>query len=171
MSNPPPPSLAGQPLATSSALPAHHYVGSAAEALDRRAVFARSWQLAAHRSQLAGIGDHVVTEVAGVPLVIVRDEDGELRALHNVCRHRAGPLALCDGRGAKRLRCHYHGWSYALDGRLLSAPEMDTARNFNADSVHLPKAHVASWRDLVFVALGDAPPLRELLHEWKTLCR
>jgi len=164
MSNPPPPGLAGQPLATSSALPAHHYVGSAAEALDRRAVFARSWQLAAHRSQLAGIGDHVVTEVAGVPLVIVRDEDGELRALHNVCRHRAGPLALCDGRGAKRLRCHYHGWTYTLDGRLLSAPEMDAARNFNAATVRLPTAHVAGWRDLVFVALGEAPPLHDLLY-------
>ena len=160
----PPPGHAGQPLATASALPAYHYVGSAAEALDRRAVFARSWQLAAHRSQLEGIGDHVVTEVGGVPLVIVRGEDGELRALHNVCRHRAGPLALCDGRGAKRLRCHYHGWSYALDGQLLSAPEMDTACDFDPASVHLPKAHVASWRDLVFVALGETPPLRELLH-------
>jgi choline monooxygenase len=164
MSNPPPPTFAAQPLATASALPAHHYVGDAAEALDRRAVFARSWQLAAHRSQLEGVGDHVVTDIAGVPLVIVRGEDGELRALHNVCRHRAGPLALCDGRGAKRLRCHYHGWTYALDGRLLSAPEMDAACDFDIASVRLPAAQVACWRDLVFVTLGEAPTLDELLH-------
>src|SRR5690349_22248502 len=114
------PEFAAQALANASALAAHHYVGTAAEALDRRAVFGRSWQLAAHAAQLSGVGDHVVTEVAGVPLVIVRGDDGELRALHNVCRHRAGPLALCDGRGAKRLRCRYHGWTYALNGRLQS---------------------------------------------------
>ena len=156
------PEFAAQALANASALAAHHYVGTAAEALDRRAVFGRSWQLAAHAAQLSGVGDHVVTEVAGVPLVIVRGDDGELRALHNVCRHRAGPLALCDGRGAKRLRCRYHGWTYALNGRLQSAPEMDAARNFDVGAVHLPEARVAQWRDLVFVALGDAPPLAAL---------
>ncbi len=132
--------------------------------LDRRAVFARSWQLLAQESQLAHTGDHVVGEIAGVPLLIARGDDGELRALHNVCRHRAGPLALCDGRGAKRLRCHYHGWTYALDGQLLSAPEMQTAADFNIASVRLPQARVASWRGLVFVSLDQhAPPLDELL--------
>ncbi|MGN6521527.1 MAG: aromatic ring-hydroxylating oxygenase subunit alpha, partial [Dokdonella sp.] len=157
------PEFAAQPLATASALAAHHYVGAAAQALDRRAVFARSWQLAAHAAHLSGIGDHVVTEVAGVPLVIVRSEDGELRALHHVCRHRAGPLALCDGRGAKRLRCHYHGWTYALDGRLQSAPEMEAARHFDIGAVHLPQARIAQWQGLVFVALGEVPPLGALL--------
>jgi choline monooxygenase len=158
------PGLAAQALSTASAIPAHYYVGAQAETLDRRAVFARSWQLAAHTAQLEGIGDHVVTEIAGVPLVIVRGEDGELRALHNVCRHRAGPLALCDGRGAKRLRCKYHGWTYALDGRLQSAPEMESARNFQVGAIQLPHARLARWRDLVFVALGEVPSIDELLH-------
>jgi choline monooxygenase len=65
-----------------------------------------------------------------VPLVIVRgeDEDGRpLRALHNVCRHRAGPLATCAARGARALTCQYHGWTYGLDGRLRGAPEMGRA--------------------------------------------
>jgi choline monooxygenase len=159
----PHPGLTTQALASASALAAHYYVGAGSDALDRRAVFARSWQLAAHASQLQGIGDHVVTEVAGVPLLVVRADDGELHALHNVCRHRAGPLALCDGRGAKRLRCQYHGWTYTLDGRLHSAPEMDTARNFQIGSVRLPVARVERWRDLVFVALGEVPSLVEVL--------
>ncbi|MGH8165151.1 MAG: aromatic ring-hydroxylating oxygenase subunit alpha, partial [Rhodanobacteraceae bacterium] len=103
-------------------------------------------------------------EVAGVPLVLMRGEDGALRALHNVCRHRAGPLALCDGRDAKRLRCHYHGWTYALDGQLLSAPEMAGAAGFDIAAIRLPQARVAEWRGLVFAALdGDVPPLTELL--------
>ncbi len=154
--------LAEQPLATATALPARYYAGDAAAILDRGAVFARSWQLAAHNVQLEGAGDHVLTEIAGVPLVIVRGDDGQLRALHNVCRHRAGPLATCDGRGAKRLRCHYHGWTYALDGRLLSAPEMADAKNFEIGAIRLPQAQVAEWRGLIFVALDDAPPLADV---------
>jgi len=152
-----------QPLAIATALPARCYVGDAAAALDRRAVFAHSWQLVAHAAQLSDAGDHVVAGIAGVPLVLVRGEDGELRALHNVCRHRAGPLASCDGRGAKRLRCQYHGWTYALDGRLLSAPEMDDARDFATDAIRLPQARVAQWRSLVFAAFDDAPPFEELV--------
>ncbi|HEY3520205.1 MAG TPA: aromatic ring-hydroxylating dioxygenase subunit alpha [Rhodanobacteraceae bacterium] len=153
-----------QTLAHASALPARFYTGAESAALDRRAVFARSWQLLAHASQLEQPGDHVVGEIASVPMLLVRGADGELHALHNVCRHRAGPLALCDGRGAKRLRCHYHGWTYALDGQLLSAPEMQTAEDFDVAAVRLPRAHVAVWRNLVFASLSDdAPALHELL--------
>jgi len=153
-----------QPLDRSYALPARYYTGSGSATLDRRAVFVRSWQLLAYASQLEQPGDHVIGEIAGVPLLLVRGADDELRALHNVCRHRAGPLALCDGRGAKRLRCHYHGWTYSLDGQLVSAPEMQTAADFDAASIHLPRARIAVWRNLVFASLSDSsPPLEELL--------
>jgi choline monooxygenase len=157
--------LAAQPLDRAYALPARFYVGEDSRTRDARAVFARSWQLLAHLSQLAQPGDHVIGEIAGVPLLIVRGGDGELRALHNVCRHRAGPLALCDGHGAARLRCHYHGWTYALDGQLLSAPEMQTAADFNVASIRLPQARVATWRGWVFASLDEcAPSLDELLE-------
>jgi choline monooxygenase len=155
--------FAEQPLATASALPARYYCGADAMALDRRAVFARSWQLVAHGSELEHPGDHVVAEIAGVPLLVVRGDDGALRALHNVCRHRAGPLATCNGRGAKRLRCHYHGWTYALDGQLLSAPEMADAADFDVATVRLPQAQIALWHGFVFVALANAPPLADVL--------
>jgi choline monooxygenase len=156
--------LAPQPLATATALPAHYYSGAETAARDRHAIFARNWQLVARSAQVATPGDHVVCEIAGVPLLIVRGADAVLRALHNVCRHRAGPLALCDGLAAKRLRCHYHGWTYALDGQLLSAPEMDDAEGFAKARICLPQARVAEWRGLVFAALGDgAPSLEDLL--------
>ena len=156
--------FAPQPLAQAHALPARFYVGAESEELDRRAVFARTWQLLAHAAQLAEPGDHVIGEIAGVPLLLARGADRELRALHNVCRHRAGPLALCNGRGAKRLRCHYHGWTYALDGQLLSAPEMQDASNFDVGAIKLPQARVASWRGLVFATLDErAPALADLL--------
>ena len=152
-----------QPLATARALPATCYVGVTAAQRDRDAVFVRSWQLVAHAAQLSGVGDHVVCEVAGVPLLLVRDGDGVLRALHNVCRHRAGPLAHCDGRGATRLRCQYHGWTYALDGTLRSAPEMGAVEGFDPGGVRLPAAEIAEWQGLVFAALDPAMALSELL--------
>ena len=155
--------LQAQPLHNAQALPAPLYTDAGVVTREQRAVFARSWQLVAHSAQLAAAGDHVVAEVAGVPLLLVRGDDGVLRALHNVCRHRAGPLATCDGRGAKALRCKYHGWTYNLDGQLRSAPEMNDAADFDVAAIRLPQAQIAEWQGLVFVALDRTPPLEELL--------
>jgi choline monooxygenase len=149
---------APQPLASALALPATCYVDAAMHERDRAAVFARGWQLVAHATQVAAAGDHAVAQVAGVPLVIVRGDDGVLRALHNVCRHRAGPLATCDGRGARALTCQYHGWTYALDGQLRGAPEMGRAEGFDPAAIHLPPARVAEWQGLVFAALDESAP-------------
>ena len=153
-----------QALESATALPARFYHGESSHRLDRRAVFAQSWQLISPASRLAAPGDHVVGEIADVPVILVRGYDGRLRGFHNVCRHRAGPLATCDGRGARALRCRYHGWTYDFDGRLRSAPDMDGAAGFDPADVRLPAIRVSAWRGLVFGALGDSPPsLDELL--------
>ena len=140
------------------ALPPRYYVGEQMLAMERRAVFARSWQPLAHREQLAEPGDHVVGEIAGVPILLVRDKEGVLHAFPNVCRHRAGPLALCNGKGARSLQCKYHGWTYTLEGQLRSAPEMQSAPDFNVADVRLPPLRVHEWQGLVFVALSDDVP-------------
>ncbi len=150
--------LAPQPLDTAHALPAHCYADPAFHALDREAVFARGWQLVAHAAQVLGVGDHATAQIGAVPLLLVRGDDGRLRALHNVCRHRAGPLAECDGRGAKALVCRYHGWTYALDGALRGAPDMARARDFDPAAIRLPEARVAQWQGLVFAALTATAP-------------
>jgi len=147
-----------QPLATALALPAPCFADPSMHERDRSTVFARSWQLVAHHAQLTEAGDHSVAEIAGVPLLLVRGDDGVLRALHNVCRHRAGPIATCDGRGAHALTCRYHGWSYALDGRLRGAPEMGRTDQFDPAAICLPQARIAEWQGLVFAALADAAP-------------
>jgi choline monooxygenase len=154
--------LAPQSIGRARALPALCYVDSELAALEHAAVFGASWQLVAHAAQVRGAGDHAVGEAGGVPILVVRGEDGVLRALHNVCRHRAGPLATCDGRGARTLVCKHHGWTYALDGALRGAPDMDAAA-LQADAIRLPAARVAEWQGLVFVAAGAAPPLEDLV--------
>src|SRR5690348_6670485 len=100
--------LLSQPPERAMALPARWYCDPAIAAFERRAVFDRSWHLLAHVSRLRDAGDHVVADCAGLPVIAVRGADGVLRAFHNVCRHRAGPIAQCDGLAAKALRCRYH---------------------------------------------------------------
>jgi choline monooxygenase len=155
--------LAPQALDHALALPARFYTDADAPALDARAIFARHWQLACHASRLAGVGDHVVLEIAGVPIIVLRSDADTIRAFHNVCRHRAGPLARCDGLGAKALRCKYHGWTYGLDGVLKAATEMKDVPDFDMASIRLPEVRVQVWQGLVFVALGEAPPFAEFV--------
>jgi choline monooxygenase len=151
-----PDDLAPQALDHATALPARYYVEPRMVAADRELVFDRGWQLLAHVCQLQNPGDHVIGDFAGLPVIAVRGADGQIRVFHNVCRHRAGPLAQCDGLAAKSLRCRYHGWTYTLDGTLRSAPEMGTAPDFDVNDVKLPQLAVRVWQGMVFAAVDAA---------------
>lgn len=152
-------------LEQASALDPAYYIDPQWQAFERQHVFRTSWQCVGHMGDLAAAGDHIVAEVGGQPLILVGQGEGKVRAFHNVCRHRAGPLATCNGRGATRLRCLYHGWQYGLDGRLLAAPEMNEAEGFDRATIGLPEVAVEIWENLVFVALSKAvPPLSEVLR-------
>ncbi len=130
-----------------------HYVDPAWHDFDRDRILRPGWQLVGHVGDLAGPGDHLVAEVAGTSVIVVRQADNSLKGFHNICRHRGGPLARCSGRGASRLRCLYHGWSYGLNGRLRAAPEMD----FDITGVALAPVQVRLFQGLVFVSLADDP--------------
>ncbi len=147
-----------RPLDQALALHAGFYNDPAWLAHEQRDVFARSWQLAAHSGDLRNSGDHVVCEIAGKPILIVRAADGALNAFYNVCRHRAGPVAVCNGKGAKTLQCAYHGWNYGLDGQLRGATEMQGATEFKVQDIRLPPVRVEEWQGLVFVALSEQTP-------------
>ena len=156
----PPSDLAPQPLAHATALPARFYTDPGVVALDRRLIFDRGWQVVAHVCQLRGAGDHAVADLGGLPVIAVRGADEVIRVMHNVCRHRAGPLAQCDGLGAKSLRCRYHGWTYTLEGQLRTATEMAGAADFNVSDIRLPQLAVRVWQGMVFAAVDEAlaPP-------------
>ena len=151
-----PSDLTSQPLDRAHALAARFYTDPAMAALDRRAVFARGWQLVAHVCQLRDAGDHAVADLAGLPVVAVRGADAVIRVFHNVCRHRAAPIAACDGLAARSLRCRYHGWTYGLDGVLRSAPEMAAAPEFDPARIALPQLAVRVWQGLVFACEDPA---------------
>lgn len=133
--------------------------------VERTQVFAKAWQFVAHESELTAAGAWRADNLAGYPVILVRDEKGVIRGFHNVCRHRAGPLVreetgVCDGA----LTCQYHGWRYALDGRLRSARDFGPAPDFDVRDFSLFPLRVESWRGLLFGAIADgAPSLAEIL--------
>jgi len=139
-------------------------VGDDALARDRRAVFGRSWQLVGHENEIAGVGDHVVTDLAGLPVIVIRDTAGVLRAFHNVCRHRGNKLVWNDCKGAKALRCQYHGWTYTLEGTLKAAPAFEGVQNFDPAANSLVPVATAAWENWVFVRIApEGPSLEEFL--------
>lgn len=108
---------------TSMTLPAWTYNSAEFFALEKDSIFMRTWQLAGHTSELGRSGDYVRFDLLGESAIVVRDNEGKLRAFHNVCRHRAFRLlgktaGHCDGL----IRCRYHGFTYDLKGRLLGVP-------------------------------------------------
>jgi choline monooxygenase len=146
-------------------LPAHFYTDSSSLAAEKEKIFARTWQVVGHASQVRNPGDYFTTDLIGEPLVLVRGLDGKLRGFYNVCRHRAGPAA--EGCGSRKLfRCGYHGWTYGLDGALLSATEIEGVEGFNAEEFALKPVRTEDWFNLVFVNLDPAArALRESLGE------
>jgi choline monooxygenase len=146
-------------------LPSHVYTDAAAFGAEQERIFRRSWQVVGHRDQVANAGDYFTTELVGEPLLIVRGGEGKLRGFYNVCRHRAGPAA--EGCGSRKLfRCGYHGWTYGLDGALLSATEIEGVEGFRPEEFALAPVRVEEWFNFIFVNLdSDARPLRGSLGE------
>src|SRR5260370_3152555 len=126
-------------------LASRFYTDPAILEIEKTRIFLRTWQLVGTLNQSCGevngtqrtISDpesYFTTDVAGAPVIVVRDKQGELRAFSNVCRHRAGPIAL--GSGCKNvLRCQYHGWPYTLDGRLIGTPDVDSLEIFDRSTI------------------------------------
>ncbi|WP_417477117.1 aromatic ring-hydroxylating oxygenase subunit alpha [Maricaulis sp.] len=152
------PRLQPQALDQASALAPDFYSGAHWLGVDQAAVLEPGWQVLCPATDVAQPGDHVVREIGRVPVLIVRAADGVLNGFVNVCRHRAGPLATCDGKGAKRLRCAYHGWTYDLDGQLRTAPEMQDAAGFDRDGIRLAPIELRQWQGMVFARAGRNGP-------------
>jgi phenylpropionate dioxygenase-like ring-hydroxylating dioxygenase large terminal subunit len=146
-------------------LPAILYTDANVFAEEKEKIFRRTWQVVGRASQVANAGDYFTTELMGEPLLFARGNDGKLRGFYNVCRHRAGPPA--EGCGSRKLfRCGYHGWTYGLDGTLISATEIEGVEGFREEDFALSQVRAEERFNLVFANLDtEAPPLWESLGE------
>ncbi|MCH7871002.1 MAG: Rieske (2Fe-2S) protein, partial [Planctomycetes bacterium] len=151
-------------LPEAATIPSAWYTDPAMLDLERRQVFARSWQLVARVDQVRQPGRFVTADVAGEPIMVVRGRDEVLRGFFNVCRHHAAEVLTEPAGCAKSLRCPYHGWTYSLEGELKGVPEFDGVRNFDKSQNGLVPIRVDTWEQFVFVCLDPrAPELTDFL--------
>jgi choline monooxygenase len=133
--------------------------------LEQERIFRRCWQYAGRVDEVAEPGSFATVRAGDVPIVLVRDEDGVLRAFLNVCRHRGS--IVCSGSGARRtLQCPYHAWTYGLDGALLHAPRMERELGSATDGLGLVRLRLEAWGPFAFVNPDPgAVPLAEFLGD------
>jgi len=150
-------------LARAATMPARWYIAPEFLNLEKEKIFGCTWQAVGRIDEVARAGDFFTCEVVGEPLVVTRGTDGVLRAFYNVCRHRAGNVAAGKGN-RKSLQCRYHGWTYALDGRLMTTPEFEGVENFDKSCYGLHPVRVETWGPFVLVNLDPAAaPLSDTL--------
>ncbi|MEO1058969.1 MAG: aromatic ring-hydroxylating dioxygenase subunit alpha [Actinomycetota bacterium] len=147
------------PINPQRALPASAY-RAAAHDIDLTHIWRREWVFVATADALAEAGDFVAVDVGGQPIIVLRNQRGQLTAMSNMCAHRGTPLV--DGAGnAARFQCPYHAWTYDDAGRLLAAP---FAPELDRDAHCLATYRAEEWHGLVFATLNaDAPSVADRL--------
>ena len=125
-------------------------------ALELEHIVTRSWIFAGHQSQLPEAGDFRVLNVANESAIIVRSEDGNIKAFANVCRHRGSIVCLEERGNQRKFSCPYHAWVYDTDGKLLAARDMP--ENFDKANYGLHQLSLEIIHGLIFVCFCDDPP-------------
>ena len=126
---------------------------------ERDVLFRRGPVLMGLTAECAAPGDYLTTSFGGIPIAVIRQEDGSLRAFVNVCRHRGAPLLEGSGSGLRRLDCGWHAWSYRTDGSLHSRPMSDGAFDDVTLDCDLHQRSVAEKHGLVFVRPSSNAPI------------
>jgi phenylpropionate dioxygenase-like ring-hydroxylating dioxygenase large terminal subunit len=145
-------------------IPTGRYTDPAFFALETERVFRRSWLFVGHASEWPASGSYRLTTRSGAPIVVVRGEDGVLRAFYNACRHRGAPVTRDECGTARRLTCQYHSWSYGTDGTLKSVPDSRSFVDLDQRSLGLIPVRCETWDGWVFISEDpEAAPLLEFL--------
>lgn len=140
-------------------LPGWAYHSEEFHELEREQIFLKAWQVVCHQSELPETGDYVTFEFFGRRGFVVRGKDGEVRAFHNVCAHRAHAVVSGErGHCAKHLTCMYHGWTYHLDGRNRSVSAPETFPKFDRTQYGLKPIELENFMGFLFVRFRGGEP-------------
>jgi choline monooxygenase len=149
------------PLAEAFTPPSSWYVDPRVFELERRSVFAQSWQMLGRADQVSEPGQYITGELAGDPVLVVRGTDEVVRGFFNVCRHHAAAVMTKTEGRSETLRCPYHGWTYDLQGALTITPEFAGVHGFDRSANGLVPLQTALWEGLVFVKVSTEGPSLE----------
>ncbi len=155
-----------RPVAEAQLLPPHVFHDPSVFEYELDAWFARSWLCVAREEDVAEPGSYVLASLPSESAIVIRDRQGELHALSNVCRHRGSTILDQPQGRAVRLQCPYHAWIYDLDGSLLRAPHTADIRNFDSEDHGLRRLRIETWQGFVFINFDiDAAPLADHLSD------
>lgn len=145
-------------------LPSRYYFDPAIMEGEKWSIFYKSWRLAAHVSEVAQPRQFVTCEIFDQSILIVRGDDGVLRAFHNVCQHRGNRLVSeRRGKGKRVFVCKYHAWAYGSNGSLIGAPRTERLEHFNKSDICLQFVRVQEFAGFVYVNLDpDAATMEDL---------
>lgn len=142
------------PFEKSQAIPKSAYTSQTFMDAEIEHLFRKEWVAVGRADQLAKTGDYLTYELAGQPVIVVRDQDGGLRAMSNVCLHRMSTLLEGSGN-VKSIVCPYHAWTYSLDGGLRGAPAMSLNEEFRRGDYCLPQIRCAEWQGFIMITLSE----------------
>jgi len=143
----------------SETLPGWVYRNPEFHELEREHLFMNAWLMVGHVSQVPHPGDYMTLDAVGERAVVIRGRDGELRAFHNVCRHRASRIVRDEiGHCPGPIVCPYHGWRYEFDGRLSGVPAEKTFAQIDKQRMGLIELELEEWMGLVFVRFRTGGP-------------
>ena len=147
-------------------LPPWCYTDERFHRLEVERIFMKVWNLVGRDDLLPNPGDYLTTDVANIPIILVRGTDGKPRAFANSCRHRATQLLTGEGNCNRAIVCPYHQWAFALDGHLISAAGMEDTVGFKKQDYGLVELRLESWAGFLFVNFDPkAEPLLDYLGE------
>jgi phenylpropionate dioxygenase-like ring-hydroxylating dioxygenase large terminal subunit len=148
--------------------PAPWYTSTTALELEQRRVFDRSWHFVGVASELPEPGDFVRRRIGSLPIIVVRDKQGEVHAVVNVCPHRGSELVCADDGRLHVIQCPYHAWSFDLDGRFRRAPRQERNAAFSTQGLDLTRLQVATVGELLFVNRDPlAPAFDDVYVGWR----
>src|SRR3954452_11214299 len=149
-------------------LPGWLYFDPECFAAEKKAFLRAAPQVVCHESEIAEPGEWRTLEYLGESVIVIRGDDGEVRAFANVCRHRGSRLVDGTGGCAKVLTCPYHAWSYARDGRLVGVPHRQEYPGLQTEKLGLFPVALENWRGFLFIALEPgAPSVAEMMAPYE----
>jgi phenylpropionate dioxygenase-like ring-hydroxylating dioxygenase large terminal subunit len=138
--------------------------------IEMERVIRPSWQVVCHVSDIPNIGDWHSLELLGESVIVIRDEAKGFHAFHNVCRHRASRLVDGSSGCAKRLVCPYHGWAYALNGRLTGVPNRADYPGLDIAELGLNRVDCEVWQGFIFIRLAEGgPSVAEMMTPYEAM--
>lgn len=145
-------------------LPAEYYTSSAIFQKETESIFQEQWLCIGRESQLPHAGSYFLHQADGESIIVTRDQNNEVRAFYNVCRHRGTRMCTeTTGDFKGKIQCPYHAWTYSLEGQLIGAPNMNEVNGFDRNEYPLHSVSTAVWEGFLFINFSKNPTSFEIM--------